>query len=135
MPNVVTKLRRDVLEACLVVPSKIPTVLTVKPSALTVMMVAAVEKLYGGEKGLGGRQHCVEDFIESTSGVGHNSVSYSCKVTRTTVRNACLGKTCAHLIIGSKSAMAAKLPTNTLGSSETNPTTWILRECGPELGH
>ena len=77
----------------------------------------------------------MEDLIESTSGVGHNSVSYMCKVTRTTVRNASLGKTCAHLISGSKTAMAAKLPTSRLGSSVTGPTTWILRECGPELGH
>lgn len=128
-------MHRDVLEACLVIPGQIPIDLTVKPSALTVMMVAAVGEWYGGEKGLGGRQHRVEHLIESTSGVGHDSVSYSCKVTRTTVRNACLGKTCAHLISGSKSALAAKLPTRRLGSSVTDPTTWILRDCGPELGH
>ena len=128
-------MHRDVLEACLLVPSQILTDLTVKPSALTVMMVAAVGKWYGGEKGLGGRQLRVEDLIESTSGVGHNSVSHSCKVTRTTIRNACLGKTCGHLLSGSKSEMAAKLPTNRLGSSVTSPTTWILRVCGATRGH
>ena len=39
------------------VPSQILTDLTVKPSALTVMMVAAVGEWYGGEQGLGGHQH------------------------------------------------------------------------------
>ena len=43
-------MHRRVLEACLVVPRQIPTDLTVKPSALTVMMVAAVGEWYGGEK-------------------------------------------------------------------------------------
>ena len=57
VPNVLTKMHRDVVEACLVVPSQIPTDLTVKPSALTVMMVTPVGEWYGGEKGLGGRQH------------------------------------------------------------------------------
>ena len=50
-------MHRDVVEACLVVPSQVLTDLTVKPSALTVMMVAAVGEWNGGEKGLGGRQH------------------------------------------------------------------------------
>ena len=50
-------MHRDVVEACLVVPSQILTDQTVKPSALTVMMVAAVGEWYVGEKGLGGRQH------------------------------------------------------------------------------
>ena len=50
-------MHRDVVEACLVVPRQIPPDLTVKPSALTFMMVATVGERFGGEKGLGGRQH------------------------------------------------------------------------------
>ena len=137
MPTVLTKKQRDVVEVYLVVPRQILTDLILRKGdreAVTAMMVAAVGEWYGGEKGLGGAS---TEYKTSSKArlVSATILSCSCEVTITTVRKACLGKTCAHLLSGSKSAMAANLPTNTLDSSVTNSTTWILRVCGPNLGY